>query len=113
MFLVALGVVAWCLSTRSDAPPAPPERAELVPAPVAPPTRSPPSHAKTATVDLSPDGVPIRPAGSDEVDAIGMQPHPLSPEHQRIFRENNLIGDLNGAMDVADVAGLRRLLKQY
>lgn len=42
-----------------------------------------------------------------------MLPHPISPEHQRIFRENNLIGDLNGAMDVKDVAGLRKLLQQY
>lgn len=42
-----------------------------------------------------------------------MPSHPLTPEHQRIFRENNLIGDLNGAMDVGDVAGLRARLQQY
>jgi len=42
-----------------------------------------------------------------------MAPHPLTPQHQRIFRENNLIGDLNGAMDVNDAAGLRALLAQY
>ena len=44
---------------------------------------------------------------------MGMLPHPITAEHQRIFRENNLIGDLNGAMDVQDAAGLRALLKQY
>jgi hypothetical protein len=42
-----------------------------------------------------------------------MVPHPITPQHQRIFRENNLVGDLNGAMDVKDVTGLRRLLRQY
>jgi hypothetical protein len=57
--------------------------------------------------------VPIRPTGSEEENAIGAPSHPITPEHRRIFRENNLIGDLNGAMDVMDVAGLRRLLQQY
>lgn len=42
-----------------------------------------------------------------------MLPHPITPQHERIFHENNLIGDLNGAMDVKDAAGLRRLLAQY
>jgi hypothetical protein len=47
------------------------------------------------------------------VNAVGMLPHPITPEHLRLFRENNLIGALNGAMDVQDVAGLRRQLQQY
>ena len=64
-------------------------------------------------VDFAPEGVAIRPAGSAEVDAKGMLPHPITATHQRIFRENNLIGDLNGAMDVKDTTGLRTLLKQY
>jgi len=42
-----------------------------------------------------------------------MQPHAITPTHERIYHENNLIGDLNGAMDVKDGPGLRRLLKQY
>jgi hypothetical protein len=42
-----------------------------------------------------------------------MVPHPITPQHERIFRENNLIGDLNGAMDMKDAPGLRRLLQQY
>ena len=68
---------------------------------------------ETAPVNFSPEGVPIRPAGSAEVNAEGMLPHPITPQHERIFHENNLIGELNGAMDVKDVAGLRRLLQQY
>ena len=47
------------------------------------------------------------------MNAVGMLPHPITPEHERIFQENNLIGELNGAMDVKDVAGLRKLLQQY
>ena len=116
MSLLALAVLAWCFSSRSEAPLAQPEPAELVeraPAPAVLPTRSQPPDTTTAPVDFSPDGVPIRPAGSDEVNGVGMLPHPITPEHRRIFRENNLIGDLNGAMDIADVAGLRMLLKQY
>lgn len=42
-----------------------------------------------------------------------MQPHPITPTHERIFRENNLIGALNAAMDAKDGRELRRLLAQY
>jgi hypothetical protein len=45
--------------------------------------------------------------------APGMLPHPITPQHERIFRENRLIGQLNGAMDVRDAKGLRRLLAEY
>ncbi len=64
--------------------------------------------------DYLPDGQPIYPAGSAAPpDPHGMAPHGLTPQHLRIYRENNLVGNLNGAMDVGDVAGLRRLLQQY
>ena len=43
----------------------------------------------------------------------GMLPHPITPRHERIFRENNLIGSLNGAMDAKDAPALRALLAQY
>ena len=69
--------------------------------------------ASVSNAGYSFDGVPIRPAGSADIDARGMVPHPITPTHERIFHENNLIGDLNGAMDVKDAAGLRRLLQQY
>jgi hypothetical protein len=42
-----------------------------------------------------------------------MVPHPITAQHERIFRENNLIGDLNSAMDNAEVAELRKLLAAY
>lgn len=70
------------------------------------------SEGETEPVNFV-DGVPVHPAGSVEVDAKGMLPHPLTAQHARIFRENNIIGNLNGAMDVKDAAGMRRLLAQY
>ena len=77
------------------------------------PAPAPTSSAAPEPLNASPDGPRLRPAGSAEIDATGLQPHPITPQHERIFRENNLIGALNGAMDAKDAAGLRRLLKQY
>jgi len=97
----------WLLRPAAVAPdvPGPAARAqESAPAPQA--------EASTAPVSFY-DNLPIRPAGSVAANAQGMIPHPITPQHQRIFHENNLIGDLNGAMDAKDAAGLRALLRQY
>ncbi len=60
------------------------------------------------------DGLPIMPPGQrDPIPAGPVHPHPITPEHQRIFAENRLIGALDGAMDAADVPGLRKALAQY
>ena len=40
-------------------------------------------------------------------------PHPITPAHERIFRENNLIASLNDAMDAGDFATLRRINAEY
>jgi hypothetical protein len=37
----------------------------------------------------------------------------MTPQHQRIFKENSILGTLNGAMDVGDVEALRQLNEQY
>jgi hypothetical protein len=42
-----------------------------------------------------------------------LHPHPITAAHARIYRENNLLGALNGALDVEDAPGLRRLLETY
>lgn len=108
--LLVVATAGW-LSLR-------PSRVPSEPLP-APPTPPPASTAVAAEVmqpgaaELTPDGLRIRPAGSTEQDTRGMVPHPITPQHERIFRENNLIGDLNGAMDALDGPGLRRLLAQY
>ena len=40
-------------------------------------------------------------------------PHPITPQHERIYRENQLTFALDGAVDVEDVRGVRRLLAVY
>ena len=107
--VLATGALGWWLlrpaAVAPDVPgPATARAQESAPAPQA--------EASTAPVSFY-DNLPIRPAGSVAVNAQGMIPHPITPQHQRIFRENNLIGDLNGAMDAKDAAGLRALLRQY
>jgi hypothetical protein len=111
-WLLAVGALSWWLVRPSAAPPelpGPEAAAKLVePAPAPAPITPPVTNA-----NFSEDGVPIRPAGSVEVDAEGMLPHPITPQHRRIFHENDLIGALNAAMDQKDVAELRIQLKQY
>jgi hypothetical protein len=109
---LVLAGAAWWLHPVPAPPEAVLEPAEEGSAQIAPVLVSPPPR-ETTPAQFTSEGVPIRPEGSAEVDARGMVPHPLTPQHQRIFRENNLIGDLNGAMDVKDAAGLRALLTQY
>ena len=106
--LLAVGAFAWWRLGPSSMPPELPRPAAATPAPEA----APAVNAQTAPVNFQ-DGVPVYPAGSAQANGEGMVPHPITPTHERIFRENNLIGVLNGAMDVKDVAGLRALLKQY
>ncbi len=42
-----------------------------------------------------------------------MVPHPITEQHRRIFRENALIGQLDGAMDAKDALELRALVAEY
>jgi hypothetical protein len=110
--LLAAGLAGLWLLRPAPVAPDLPGRAAVVDAPR--PAHAPaPLDAVTSPADFTPDGIPIRPAGSAQVNAEGMVPHPHTPQHERIFRENHLIGNLNGAMDVKDAAGLRELLKQY
>jgi hypothetical protein len=60
-----------------------------------------------------PDGIRIAPANSGQAHEVGMVPHPITEQHRRIFRENALIGQLNGAMDARDARGLRALTADY
>ena len=87
----------------------------VVPAAPRPPRRAPPSPAAPYKEErVTSDGLPIVPPHDDDPRPDGpMHPHPITSEHQRIFAENRLIGALNGAMDVKDAPGMRRLLEQY
>lgn len=109
--LIVVGLCAWWLWPSSAAP-EPPARVERREEP--PRSEPKPAENQLARADYLPNGQPIYPAGSAvPEDAHGMAPHGLSPTHLRIYRENNLVGNLNGAMDVKDVAGMRDLLRQY
>ncbi|HYO96921.1 MAG TPA: hypothetical protein VER33_20560, partial [Polyangiaceae bacterium] len=92
---------------RSRARPAAP------PAALSAPTPGAAASVSFASDDVLPDGLRLAPANSGEAHEPGMLPHPITPQHERISRENRLVGDLNGAMDVKDVPGMRALLKQY
>jgi hypothetical protein len=109
--VLAAAVVGWWALRTSAPPPDVPEPGLPVSAPDSP------AQAREHRTEIEPvnfvGGVPVRPAGSAQLNAEGMLPHPLTPQHERIFHENNLIGNLNGALDVKDAAGLRRLVKQY
>jgi hypothetical protein len=51
-------------------------------------------------------------ASAHEPDESG-HPHPITPEHRRIFEENNRLGAMDGAMDQGDFAALRRMNASY
>jgi hypothetical protein len=77
------------------------------------PSTARPTSSRART-ELASDGLPIMPAGPNEPVPDGpVHPHPITPEHERIFEENRLIGALNGAMDVKDVPAMRKFLEQY
>lgn len=60
------------------------------------------------------DGLPIMPPGPEypRPDTFA-HPHPITPRHVRIFRENALLFQLNEAMDGKEPQRLRGLLDQY
>jgi hypothetical protein len=74
----------------------------------------PPRELAPAEPWVADDGLPIMPAAPDALRPDGpVHPHPITPAHRRIFRENRLVGALNGAMDVRDVGAMRALLAAY
>lgn len=63
---------------------------------------------------LPPSEIPIMAAGSEDSTAHGPRhPHPTTPTRLRIYRENNLLGAMNRAMDLGRHHELRKLNAQY
>lgn len=124
MLFILILIAAWLRLRPAEPPPTAdghaqpvetgPEVAARVPARAAAPS-PPPSPAVdagapaalTAGADTRPDAHPDAP--EEEL----RHPHPIDSAHMRIQRENNLLGALDGAMDVSDGPGMRRLLQQY
>jgi hypothetical protein len=101
---VLLGVMIWRLQSPNVAV----ERAVSALAPEHSELHAPERR------ELAADGVPIMPAGAHPA-ALDqpMHPHPITPAHQRIYRENNLVGALNVAVDLEDARRIREVLAQY
>jgi len=120
--VAALLVAIWGFSRarppeEAASPPADDERAATVAAAPPPPHRRaptpPPSEPYKEEVVTS-DGLPIAPAHEGDPRPDGpMHPHPITPQHLRLYAENHLVGALNGAMEVKDVPAMRRFLEQY
>jgi hypothetical protein len=107
--LLGVGALVIVLAERAPEPP-PIEAAMEKPAP--PPAALP--KPEPLELEYASDGVPFKPhvPHEDEPDEP-MHPHPITPAHERIYRENNLVHSMNGAMDVGDARGLRELLEEY
>ena len=115
-----VALVAWLVlrgGSPDEAATATPADDPAATAPAAP--RLPPVPRVAAVPETKPykeeiitsDGIPIAPPRGDVVGQA--HPHPITPQHERIYAENRLVGGIEGAMEVKDVAGMRRLLAQY
>jgi hypothetical protein len=130
--LIALGLglalVGWLMLRRTapaeapaperveeEAPP-PPAPAVPAPAPAPPVTAAAPPSASPSrpALEYMSDGVPLMPPGPDDPHPnTFVHPHPITPKHKRIFRENALLFQLNEAVDGREAPRLRELLRQY
>ena len=118
--LVCLAAI-WYFARGGSEPPAPAPVAEDEPAPAAAPPPPPvaprpaPAPARPPAPDpdevITSDGLPIMPVRGEPSGPV--HPHPITPMHQRIFGENRLVGGIEGAMEIKDTAGMRRLLEKY
>lgn len=105
-----VGIVRWHEPHSSTLRPA----SEAPPKVAFPTLTGAPSVTAELTREVADDGLPIMPADpSTPLPKGPVHPHPMTEAHLRIYRENALLGSLNGAMDVNDASGMRRLLAQY
>ena len=120
---ILIGVALWLVFRSRESAPSGAEARDELPASErsAAPLPAAPSLAPRAPADAGAERssgsaggeVPVRDPSPDDSHDGPVHPHPITEQHQRIFRENQLIGALDGAMDVNDGPGLRRLLLQY
>jgi hypothetical protein len=117
-FALLLGFALWWAfhDTKTRVPPEP--------MPAIEPTRSPSPAPARAAVTASPVPTPAPSAAPhnvglrspdpfDDSDAELRPSHPITPAHERIYKENNMIGAMNAAMDLGNIEELRRLNREY
>jgi hypothetical protein len=64
--------------------------------------------------EIAGDGIAVMAEGpSDDSTTAPRHPHPITPVHERNFRQINMVAVLNSAMDTQDVEELRRANRQY
>jgi hypothetical protein len=72
------------------------------------------SERPPVALERAEDGVPIMTSTSRAAMPGGpLHPHPITPAHERIYRENNLVGALNAAVDRQDARRIREVLARY
>ena len=115
MLPASLGFWWWWGRAEQAAPPAPAAAQLRVPLVKTPGfgAATPPGPGGDRAAGAAPAAPAPMPGSPDAGADADLHPHPITPAHLRIQRENNLIGSLNGAMDVGDAVGLRGLLDQY
>lgn len=108
-WLVLRGRTEEAASAPAEQPAAPEaDGRRLPPVPRTPPAPESKPYNEEAHAT---DGVPIAPPRGEVVGQA--HPHPITPQHERIYAENRLVGGIEGAMEVKDAKGMRRLLEQY
>jgi hypothetical protein len=115
---LVLGFALWWAfhETKNAAPPEPPAIEPARPPPPTPAAAAvtpPPAPAAAATPITANDNPIRRPDPFDDPDAELRPSHPITPTHERIYKENNMIGAMNAAMDLGNVEELRRLNNEY
>jgi hypothetical protein len=90
--------------TRAVVTPATVEQARV------PPTQEHPAPQR----ELALDNIPVMaPGTADNSDTEPRHPHPITPAHERNFRQLNRVAQLNSLMDVGDVDELRQMNRKY
>lgn len=108
-----LGALAlgWWLARPA---PVAPSTARLSVAHAPEPIAAPAARPKLTPAALTTPEIPVMAAGAEDSSANGPRhPHPITATRLRIYRENNLIGTMNRAMDRGRHQELRQLNAQY
>lgn len=111
---VALAVMGWLLwGPSQDDPSEPVAKKERQERPATPRPKAVPREVVAPHEPAQKEETTLA-AGVEKDARPAREPsHPITPTHERIYRENNLNGAMAGAMQVGDYLGLRALIEEY